>query len=82
MSLCTFSVSVPKLGGNIDEGKSVGYIFLGSTPAGIFSLADACRTGAKEALEELKSAGIKTVMLTGDSSAAAKHTQDQVTPRI
>ncbi|XP_027067280.2 cadmium/zinc-transporting ATPase HMA3 [Coffea arabica] len=70
--------SVPKLGGNIDEGKSVGYIFVGSTPAGIFSLADVCRTGAKEALKELKSAGIKTVMLTGDSYAAARHAQDQL----
>lgn len=70
--------SAPKLGGNIDEGKSVGYIFLGSTPAGIFSLADVCRTGAKEALKELKSAGIKTVMLTGDSYAAARHAQHQL----
>ncbi|KAL3534902.1 hypothetical protein ACH5RR_003363 [Cinchona calisaya] len=66
------------LSGNIDEGKSVGYMFLGSTPAGIFSLSDVCRTGAKEALKELKSAGIKTVMLTGDSYAAAKHAQDQL----
>ncbi|KAL0346881.1 UNVERIFIED_CONTAM: Cadmium/zinc-transporting ATPase HMA2 [Sesamum calycinum] len=49
--------SVPKLEGYDIEGKSVGYIFLGSSPAGIFCLSDACRTGAKEALEELKSMG-------------------------
>ncbi|KAK4478880.1 hypothetical protein RD792_014386 [Penstemon davidsonii] len=41
-------------------------------------LADVCRTGAKEAIEELKSLGIKTAMLTGDSRASAKHTQAQL----
>ncbi|CAI9099190.1 OLC1v1035974C1 [Oldenlandia corymbosa var. corymbosa] len=71
------SQSVPELEGN-DEGKSVGYIFLGSTPAGIFRLSDVCRTGAKEALQQLKSMGIKTVMITGDCYAAAKHIQDQL----
>ncbi|KAK6131691.1 hypothetical protein DH2020_034558 [Rehmannia glutinosa] len=60
------------------QGKSIGYVFLGSSPAGIFCLSDACRTGAKEALTELKSMGIKTVMLTGDCYAAAKHAQDQL----
>ncbi|KAL0410293.1 UNVERIFIED_CONTAM: Cadmium/zinc-transporting ATPase HMA2 [Sesamum latifolium] len=70
--------AVPKLEGYDIEGKSVGYIFLGSSPASIFCLSDACRTGAKEALEELKSMGIKTVMLTGDSYTAAKHAQSQL----
>ncbi|CAI9103643.1 OLC1v1002165C1 [Oldenlandia corymbosa var. corymbosa] len=70
--------SVPKLEGDMYEGKSVGYVFLGSTPVGVFCLADVCRTGAKEALKELKSMGIKTVMLTGDCHAAAKHTEDQL----
>ncbi|KAL3644185.1 putative cadmium/zinc-transporting ATPase hma4 [Castilleja foliolosa] len=70
--------TVPKLEGYDIEGKSVGYVFLGSAPAGIFCLSDDCRTGAKEALEELKSMGIKTVMLTGDCHAAAKHAQNQL----
>lgn len=61
------------------EGKSVGYVFLGSSPVAIFCLSDVCRTGAKEAIEELKSLGIKTVMLTGDCQGAAKHAQEQVT---
>ncbi|XP_011094082.1 putative inactive cadmium/zinc-transporting ATPase HMA3 [Sesamum indicum] len=69
---------VPKLEGYDVEGKSVGYVFLGPSPAGIFCLSDACRTGAKEALKELKSIGIKTVMLTGDSCTAAKHAQAQL----
>ncbi|CAI9096934.1 OLC1v1033198C1 [Oldenlandia corymbosa var. corymbosa] len=69
--------SAPKLEGDIYEGKSVGYVFSGSTPVGIFCLADNCRIGAKEALKELQSMGIKTAMLTGDCSAAAKHAEDQ-----
>ncbi|XP_019177840.1 PREDICTED: putative inactive cadmium/zinc-transporting ATPase HMA3 [Ipomoea nil] len=70
--------TVPELDGDGYEGKSISYIFLGSSPAGIFSLADVCRTGAKEALGELKLMGIKTVMLTGDCYAAAVHVQDQL----
>ncbi|XP_076898337.1 putative inactive cadmium/zinc-transporting ATPase HMA3 isoform X2 [Bidens hawaiensis] len=60
------------------EGKSTGYIFLDSSLAGIFNLTDTCRTGAKEALKELKSMGIKTAMLTGDCQAAASHAQKQL----
>ncbi|KAK6152168.1 hypothetical protein DH2020_014803 [Rehmannia glutinosa] len=69
---------VPKLEGYDTEGKSVGYVFLGSSPAGIFCLSDVCRTGAKEAIEDLKSIGIKTVMLTGDCHGAAKRAQEQL----
>ncbi|CAA2984553.1 inactive cadmium zinc-transporting ATPase HMA3 [Olea europaea subsp. europaea] len=70
--------AVPMLQGGSREGESVGYIYLGPFPAGIFSLSDVCRTGSKEALNELKSMGIKTVMLTGDSYGAAKYAQDQL----
>ncbi|CAI9783389.1 unnamed protein product [Fraxinus pennsylvanica] len=70
--------TVPTLDGHNLEGKSVGYIFLGSSLAGIFSLSDVCRTGSNEALKELNLMGIKTVMLTGDSYEAAKHAQDQL----
>ncbi|KAI7747094.1 LOW QUALITY PROTEIN: hypothetical protein M8C21_014043, partial [Ambrosia artemisiifolia] len=60
------------------EGKSTGYIFLDSSLAGVFNLSDACRTGAKEALKELKSMGIKTAMLTGDCQAAANYAQNEL----
>ncbi|PIN10351.1 Cation transport ATPase [Handroanthus impetiginosus] len=70
--------AVPKLDGYDIEGKSVGYVFLGSSLAGIFCLSDVCRTGAKEAIEELKSIGIKTVMLTGDCRGAARRAQEQL----
>ncbi|KAA8522700.1 hypothetical protein F0562_009138 [Nyssa sinensis] len=70
--------TVPTLEGATKEGKSIGYVFSGATPAGIFSLSDACRTGAKEAIEELKSIGMRTAMLTGDSNTAAMHAQHQL----
>lgn len=73
-----FELSVPTLEGDANEGKSIGYIFSGSSPAGVFSLSDICRTGVKEAMNELKSMGIKTAMLTGDSQAAASYAQEQV----
>ncbi|KAL4590075.1 hypothetical protein LXL04_002994 [Taraxacum kok-saghyz] len=60
------------------EGKSKGYIFVGCSLVGVFSLSDACRTGAKEALKELKSMDVKTAMLTGDSHSAANHAQNQL----
>ncbi|KAL8509685.1 hypothetical protein ACS0TY_016776 [Phlomoides rotata] len=70
--------AVPKLEGYDIEGKSVGYVFLGSSPAVVFCLSDVCRTGAKEAIQELKSMGIKTVMLTGDCQGAANRAQEQL----
>ncbi|KAG5545903.1 hypothetical protein RHGRI_018158 [Rhododendron griersonianum] len=64
--------------GHCGEGKSVGYIFLGAAPAGIFSLSDSCRTGVGEVINELKSMNIKTVMLTGDRHEAAIEAQKQL----
>ncbi|XP_068642288.1 cadmium/zinc-transporting ATPase HMA2-like [Aristolochia californica] len=60
------------------EGTTIGYVFLESTPVGIFSLSDTCRTGAVEAIRELKSLSLKTAMLTGDSNAAAMYIQHQL----
>lgn len=60
------------------EGKTVAYIFLGAELVGVFSLSDECRTGVIEAIRELKSWNIRSVMLTGDSQAAALNAQNQV----
>ncbi|XP_068637123.1 putative inactive cadmium/zinc-transporting ATPase HMA3 [Aristolochia californica] len=60
------------------EGTTIGYVFLESTPVGIFSLSDTCRTGVAEAIRELKSLGLKTAMLTGDSNAAAMYIQHKL----
>ncbi|XP_006658417.2 cadmium/zinc-transporting ATPase HMA3-like [Oryza brachyantha] len=60
------------------KGVSVGYVICDGELAGVFSLSDDCRTGAAEAVRELGSLGIKSVMLTGDSTRAAMHAQGQL----
>ncbi|KAI3827671.1 hypothetical protein L1987_01752 [Smallanthus sonchifolius] len=69
---------VPRNESENNGGNSTGYIFVGPTLAGTFSLSDSCRIGVKEALEELKSMGIRTAMLTGDCQAAANYAQNQL----
>ncbi|XP_038983773.1 cadmium/zinc-transporting ATPase HMA2 isoform X2 [Phoenix dactylifera] len=71
--------TVPELD-DIKEGVTLGYIFSGTVAIGVFTLSDTCRTGATEAIKELKLLGIKTAMLTGDSAAAAMHAQNQGMP--
>ena len=55
-----------------------GYIYCGPTLIGVFSLVDTCRSGALEAIEQLKSLGVRSVMLTGDSTQAAMYVEGQV----
>lgn len=60
------------------QEQTLGYVFCGGMMIGSFGLLDSCRSGVKEAIEEIKSFGIKTAMLTGDCRAAAMHVQEQV----
>ncbi|KAK9097727.1 hypothetical protein Syun_024772 [Stephania yunnanensis] len=60
------------------KGATKGYILFGASLVGKFSLADTCRSGVAEAIKDLKSLGIKTAILTGDSQAAATWVQDQL----
>ncbi|WOK92094.1 inactive cadmium/zinc-transporting ATPase HMA3 isoform X3 [Canna indica] len=64
------------------NGTNFGYIFLDMIPIGIFGLSDTCRSGATQALKELKSLGIKVAMLTGDSNEAATYAQNQLEDAI
>ncbi|XP_010438218.1 PREDICTED: cadmium/zinc-transporting ATPase HMA2-like [Camelina sativa] len=70
--------SVPDIDVDTKGGKTVGYVYVGETLAGVFNLSDACRSGVAQAMKELKSLGIKTAMLTGDNEAAAMHAQEQL----
>ncbi|CAL0325556.1 unnamed protein product [Lupinus luteus] len=72
------SETVPSLHGETQRGKTTGYIYSDATPVGIFCLSDACRSGVEEAIGQLKSLGIKTIMLTGDSEAAAMQAHEQL----
>lgn len=60
------------------KGVTVGYVACKGQLIGVFTLSDSCRTGSDEAIRELRSLGIKSVMLTGDSSAAASYAQNQL----
>ncbi|XP_077238529.1 putative inactive cadmium/zinc-transporting ATPase HMA3 isoform X1 [Tasmannia lanceolata] len=69
-------------GEGIKNGLTVGYVVLEGRVVGIFNLSDTCRTGVAQAINELKSLGIKTAMLTGDSHAAALSVHDQLEQAI
>ncbi|MBR4731273.1 MAG: heavy metal translocating P-type ATPase [Lachnospiraceae bacterium] len=65
------------LGLAYEEAKGVGtvvYVAVDGTYAGYVLIADVIKDHAKEALADLKAAGIKkTIMLTGDNKAVADH---------
>lgn len=54
------------------SGKTVVLVSADGELVGVIAIADGIRPGAKEALQRLKRAGIKTVMLTGDNERSAK----------
>lgn len=60
------------------KGVTIGYVACKGQLIGVFTLSDSCRTGSAGAIRELRSLGIKSVMLTGDSAAAASYAQNQV----
>jgi Cd2+/Zn2+-exporting ATPase len=55
-----------------NEGKTVVLVSAEGIPVGLLAIADKVRPGAKEALQRLKDAGIRTVMLTGDNKHSAE----------
>ncbi|MCD5491227.1 copper-translocating P-type ATPase [Lactobacillus delbrueckii] len=58
--------------GLAEAGKTVVYVQKDSAVIGLLALQDAPRPEAKSVLSELKSRGIKTVMLTGDNQQLAE----------
>ncbi|MBU2980898.1 heavy metal translocating P-type ATPase [Lentibacter algarum] len=54
-------------------GKSVSYIALDGEFAGVLAVSDALKPSAVETVKALQGMGVKTVMITGDSQAAAEH---------
>ena len=55
-----------------EEGKTTMFFSKGEHALGIIAVADTIRADAKEAIAELKSMGIRTVMLTGDNERTAR----------
>ncbi len=55
------------------QGQTPVIVASGGVVLGIVSIADTVKDGSRKAISKLRSLGIKTVLLTGDSSAAANH---------
>lgn len=54
------------------EGKTVMIIGLDNEAAGLIAVADTLKESSADAIKEIKSLGIETVMLTGDNEKTAK----------
>lgn len=54
------------------EAKTVVYVGLGNDIIGLIAIQDVPKASSKQAIEELKKRGLKTVMLTGDNQNVAE----------
>ncbi|MBD3206910.1 heavy metal translocating P-type ATPase [Candidatus Bathyarchaeota archaeon] len=54
-----------------EEAKTVMYVGLEGKPIGIIAVADTLKEDSVEAIKELESMGLHTIMLTGDNQATA-----------
>lgn len=61
-----------------EKGKTTVWGILDSTSWIVFGIEDKIKTGAKEALEELKELGIQAVLLTGDRKTTALSVAERV----
>ena len=61
-----------------DEGKTVVVVAREKSIVGLVAVADKVRPGAKDALERLQRAGVRTIMLSGDNELCARAVAAQV----
>lgn len=61
-----------------EEGKTVIFTLINGELAGMIALADIVRENSKKVLSELKSLGIKSIMLTGDNRKVAQYVGNQL----
>ncbi len=55
------------------DGKTVIYVIEDSAIVGVITIADIIREESKQAVNQLKSEGVKVAMITGDSEGVAKY---------
>lgn len=60
------------------QGKTVVVLVRDGEPRALFALADIVRSESKEAIAELKSLGISSIMLTGDAEGVAKAVSEEL----
>ena len=61
-----------------DEAKTVVVVSEDGRLIGLLGIADTVRPGARDVIERLRRAGIRTVMLTGDNERSARAIADQL----
>jgi len=60
------------------EGKTVVHVAIDGKSSGIIAIEDPIKNSSAEAIKELKSLNIKTIMITGDSKRNAEHIAKQL----
>ena len=69
-------MSVDALRGSAEElrrnGQTVIFVAVDGRPAGLIGVADPIKPSTPQALRDLKAAGLRIVMLTGDSRSTAQ----------
>ncbi len=55
-----------------DEGMTAVYVAVNGSVEGVLAVADPIKTGAEEAIRDLKTRGLRIVMLTGDNRTTAE----------
>lgn len=68
---------LPAVQALLRQGKTVIVVEKGNTAAGFIALSDTIKSGAKEAVDELRKKGIRVIMLTGDNPSAAGYIASQ-----
>ena len=68
----------PRVDSLLAQGKTVVFVVMDKKIAGAIALADIIRPESKDAIAQLKSMGIKCMMLTGDNKSVAKWVADEV----
>jgi Cu+-exporting ATPase len=54
------------------DGQTVVFVAVGGKPAGLIGVADPIKTTTRDAVQQLHAAGVRVVMLTGDSRTTAE----------
>ncbi len=69
--------AIPEIPAEINQAsETVNFLMVNGKVAGIISLADTIRQTSKAAIDELRSMGIKSYLLTGDNEQVAKSVAD------
>jgi len=67
-----------KAGVQIEEAETSVFVVMDNKVVGVISLADQIREESYEAIRQLKNAGIKCMMLTGDNKEVAKSVAEKI----